>query len=60
MSTAELQLLTVKQVSELLQVKPEWLYDKTKSGDFPHVRLGRHIRFRPVDIEAYLRGEWES
>jgi excisionase family DNA binding protein len=54
-----LSLLTADQVCELLQVTKPWLYDVVQAGRFPHVRLGRQLRFRPSEIEAYLDGTWQ-
>ena len=53
---ASLELLTVAQVAELLQVTTEWLYDQCALNAIPHLRLGRTIRFRAADIAEYLDG----
>ena len=53
-----LTLLTAAQVCELLQIKLDWLYDECHAGRFPHVKLARKFRFRPIDIQAYLEGTW--
>jgi len=55
-----LELLTADQVAQLLQVHKEWLYDQCNEGKFPHVRLGRNIRFRPLEVQRYLAGEWQA
>ena len=47
-------LLTVKAVSEWLQVKPSTIYLWAEQGSIPHVKLGRLIRFDPDEIEAWL------
>lgn len=49
-----LALLTPQQVAELFGVNKEWIYDQCAEGKMPHVRLGRNIRFRPADLDAYL------
>lgn len=47
-------LLTVKDLAERWQVSPEWIYDAVAAGRIPSVRLGRQVRFRPDDMDAYL------
>lgn len=53
-----LALLTIKEVATLLQVHPDWVYDQVNEGKMPATRLGRNIRFRPADLDAYLAGTW--
>lgn len=48
------RLLNADEVSEWLQVSKSWLYDSIESGKFPHVRVGRQVRFRHEDVESYL------
>ena len=55
----DLALLTPHQVAELLQVHTDWVYDNAAAGNLPHIRLGRNIRFKPADLDAYLSGEWQ-
>lgn len=52
------RLLTIDEVSKLLNVKRSWLYGRTRlrgSERLPHTRVGRYVRFSPGDIEAILR-----
>ena len=42
------ELLTVHQLAHHLQVKPSWIYERTRrrSADtIPHLRLGKYVRF---------------
>lgn len=48
-------LLTVEEVAPLLRVRPQWLYAAVKRGDFPHVRVGRYIRFRKADVDEWIK-----
>jgi excisionase family DNA binding protein len=47
-------LLTVAQCCELLQVSRQTLYRLINSGELEPVRVGRHPRFVPADLRAYL------
>jgi excisionase family DNA binding protein len=55
-SEAELggRLLTAKEVGELLQLNASWVLDAVRRNAIPHIRLGRHVRFRRIDIETWL------
>lgn len=58
-STEAERLLTVQEVAELLRVPVSWVYERTRRrGDqhFPHIKMGKYVRFRPTEIEAYLEG----
>jgi excisionase family DNA binding protein len=48
-------LLTVKAVSEWLQVKPSTIYLWAEHGGIPHMKLGRLLRFDAKEIEAWLQ-----
>jgi excisionase family DNA binding protein len=48
------RLLTASEVGALLQVNPRWVLEAARRNAIPHIRLGRYVRFRRVDIEAWL------
>lgn len=48
--TASSQLLTHEQLAERWQVSPRTLH---RMEDVPRVKLGRSLRYRLADIEAY-------
>ena len=47
-------LLTVEQVAEILSVPKSWVYRQADAGKFPHVRVGRYIRFRPFEVQQWI------
>jgi excisionase family DNA binding protein len=50
-------LLTPREVSELLQVRPRTLEDwrsRRNGPALPFVRLGRAVRYRRADVEALI------
>ena len=55
------RLLSVKEAADFLQVKPNRVYEishwKGENG-LRCVRIGRQIRFRMEDIEAYLERQY--
>jgi len=50
------QLLTARDLYQLLHISRTSLYAKVQSGSIPYVRIGTTIRFDPVRIAAWLRG----
>ena len=50
------ELLTPEEVAALLRMRKSWVYAAARSGELPHVRLGRAVRFRRSAIDAYLTG----
>lgn len=47
-------VLTVQQVAAELGVSKMTVYRLTASGELPSVRIGRSIRVRVPDLDAYL------
>lgn len=53
------QLLTVRDVAELLQVPVSWVYKHAGPrcpNPLPFIKLGKYLRFRSTDIMTFLRG----
>jgi len=57
MKSKQNQLLTIVQVADFLQVPASWIYGRVHRGDlpFPVLRVGRYLRFRQGDIEAFVK-----
>ena len=51
---SEHEILTVKEVSELLRVHPATIYRLTKESKIPSFRIGPYWRFRPDLIERWM------
>jgi excisionase family DNA binding protein len=47
-------MLTVRDLAVLLNVPPSWVY--ANSYQLPTHRVGRGLRFRRSDVEAWLAG----
>lgn len=48
-------LLTAAEVAEVLQVKVETVYRVTRRGGLAVCRIGRSNRYRPEDLEAFVK-----
>jgi len=47
-------LLSIEEISSYLGIKVKTLYGKVASGNIPHYRIGRLVRFRLDEINAWL------
>ncbi len=58
MPTSEIgRLLTVRELADLLQVAPSWVYGRTRRRGIdrlPHIKLGKYIRFEEDAVLAWL------
>ena len=48
------KLLTIHQLSELIQIKPRTIYDWVHIGFIPHYRFPKGVRFREKDVFEWL------
>jgi excisionase family DNA binding protein len=48
------QLLTADEVADLLRLPTSTVYDLTRTGRLPHLRIGRAVRFSRSDLEVFL------
>jgi len=48
-------LLTIKEAAGLLRVKVTWLYERTRTNEVPHVKLGKYLRFDQDELLAWTR-----
>lgn len=44
------KLLTVDEVAALLKVPKSWVYERTRRGTIPHLKLGKYLRFPLADL----------
>ncbi len=54
MTTESVPLLTKDQVADLLQVSRRTVERMEENGELQPVRIGRIVRYRPEDIEAFI------
>ncbi len=48
------RLMTAKQVSELIEVRPSTIYKWVDLGYIPYVKLGRCVRFKKGDLIRWI------
>lgn len=47
-------LLTAREVAEVMRVSTMTVYRLIKAGDLAAIRVGKHLRIRQRDVAAYL------
>ena len=61
-STVQKAVLTTKEAAAYLSISLPTLHRLLRAGELPHLRLGRVIRFRVEDLDAFLESrvttEW--
>jgi excisionase family DNA binding protein len=53
----EKEYLTIQDVAKYLSIKESTIY--TKVSEIPHYRIGRLLRFRKQDVEAWIESKRE-
>ncbi len=48
------RLMTAKQVSELIEVRPSTVYQWVHLGLIPYVKLGKCVRFKKADLFRWI------
>lgn len=56
-ASRERALRDVAWAAEFLGVSKSWVYQATAAGRLPCVRIGAVLRFDPVVMKAWVRGE---
>ncbi len=47
-------LLTVREAAGLLRISDRTLWTLTSQGEIPSVRVGRSVRYDPVDLTRWI------
>jgi excisionase family DNA binding protein len=47
--------LTIEEAAALIRVPKSWLYERTRANTVPHLKLGKYLRFDPVEFLAWAR-----
>ena len=50
-------LLTPQQAAAALAISPRKLWGMTASGEIPHIRLGRSVRYPLDDLRCWIDGQ---
>ena len=48
-------LLNTKRAANRLSVPVSWIREMARRGDLPCVHLGHYLRFKPEDLDQYIK-----
>ena len=48
------KLLTLEEAAALLKVPKSWIYERTRKGAIPHLKLGKYLRFPLADLLQWI------
>ena len=51
------EYLKIEDISAYLNIKTKTLYAMVESGDIPHYRIGRLIRFKREDVDSWMEAK---
>ena len=51
------ELLTLDEVVTWLRVPRSWVYERTRKGQIPHVKLGKYLRFSRQVLAEWLAAQ---
>ncbi|MCL5808098.1 MAG: helix-turn-helix domain-containing protein [Deltaproteobacteria bacterium] len=51
------EYLKIDDISAYLNIKTKTLYAMVESGDIPHYRIGRLIRFKREDVDLWMEAK---
>lgn len=49
------KLVDVREMARILNVPISWLYERTRLGTIPCIRIGKYVRFDPLGVLAFFR-----
>jgi len=53
-SLREDRLYDVQELAEYLSVSTQWIYERVQLKEIPHIKVGKHVRFKKSDIDHWL------
>ena len=54
MTNSQSTLITAKEVANWLNIPLPTVYEKTRTKELPHVRLGRLVRYDKAKLEQFI------
>ena len=54
------KLIDVREMARILNVPVSWLYERTRVGTIPCVRIGKYVRFDRQEVMTFFRGQAKS
>lgn len=49
-------IYSVRGLAGYLNVSAQWVYQRIQLKEIPHIKVGKHVRFKKSDIDTWLDG----
>ena len=59
-STNDESLMDIDDTARYLKTGKHWIYDRTRQGLIPHIKLGKYLRFSKSAIDAWLADQYRG
>ena len=50
-------LLTPDELAEELKVQKSWVYSRTRTGEIPHYKIGKYVKFDPDEVRNWIKSQ---
>lgn len=50
----------IKAMAKRLDVPVSWLYSRTRTGEIPHWKIGKYVKFDPDEVMAWIKEQNEN
>lgn len=51
------RLVDVREMARVLNVPVSWLYERTRKGAIPAIRIGKYVRFNSEEVLTFFRAK---
>lgn len=53
-------LIGIKALARKLDLPISWLYQRTRTNEIPHYKLGKYVKFNESEVMEWIRQQNES
>jgi excisionase family DNA binding protein len=50
-------LVSIKEMARKINVPVSWLYSRTRTGEIPHFKVGKYVRFDPEKVMRWIENQ---
>jgi excisionase family DNA binding protein len=47
-------LIEIREMARKINVPVSWLYSRTRTGEIPHFKIGKYVRFDPEKVMQWI------
>ena len=53
-------LIGIKEMAKKLDLPASWLYSRTRTGEIPHYKIGKYVKFDETEIWDWIKRQNEA